>query len=272
MLALTATTISEVGAMNEYSGTVAAQRPMPRYEDIELPDELRSMKEALDAATVRISEAEAFLSGTSTSYESVSAAVKSVTAALRQIEEIADQTSMLSLNAAIEASRAGEKGRGFAVVADGVSSLSEKSHAQTEIIAGNFQRIAEVVQRNAGVFGKTSSHIADATDHIRKVNNYFRDLVVFSRLYSDMIETNNRMNAQHREAGERVFSSMKSAEELIEKNRRHGIEMKDAISNHIRDIESIAGLSDTLNRMINDLNVKTNDIIRMAESLQNLTK
>ncbi len=105
------------------------------------------------------------------------------------IDDIADQTNLLALNAAIEAARAGEQGRGFAVVADEVRKLAERTTKATKEIAGMIESIQKETHNAVQAMEQGNKDVQVGVEKTSASGAALQEIIKMSEQVGDMIAT-----------------------------------------------------------------------------------
>jgi len=185
------------------------------------------------------------------------------------IEDIASQTNLLALNAAIEAARAGEAGKGFAVVADEVRKLAERSSLATREIADLIHGIQQSVNEAVAAMKQGAQEVDTGVSLAGQAGDALKEILHTTELVRSQAEQAVKATQIMAESASDLVASVDSVSAVVEENTAATEQMAASSSEVTQAIENIAAVSEENSAAVEQVSASTEE---MAAQIQEVAK
>ncbi len=183
------------------------------------------------------------------------------------IEDIASQTNLLALNAAIEAARAGEHGKGFAVVADEVRKLAERASSSTKEIGGLIKEIQKTVAEAVAAMKDGADEVEVGVKLANSAGAALTDILKVAEAVYKQSEQATVGVLQMRSAANELVAAVDTVSAVIEENTASTEEMAASSNEVTKAIETIASISEESSASIEEVSASAEEMSAQVEEV-----
>jgi methyl-accepting chemotaxis protein len=183
------------------------------------------------------------------------------------IEDIASQTNLLALNAAIEAARAGEAGKGFAVVADEVRKLAERSSSSTKEIGDLIKAIQKTVNEAVAAMDDGAKEVENGVVMAGKAGEALSAIQLAAQAVNEQAEEAAAATEQMSASANELVSAVDTVSAVVEENTAATEEMAASSSEVTQAIESIASVSEENSAAVEEVSASAEEMNSQVEEV-----
>jgi methyl-accepting chemotaxis protein len=183
------------------------------------------------------------------------------------IEDIASQTNLLALNAAIEAARAGEAGKGFAVVADEVRKLAERASSATKEIGGLIKAIQKTVSEAVTAMDEGAKEVERGVVIANEAGSALNEILTAAEAVNQQAEQAAAAAEQMSASANELVSAVDSVSAVVEENTAATEQMSAGSSEVTQAIENIASVSEENSAAVEEVSASAEEMSAQVEEV-----
>lgn len=246
--------IQNLNELQQWEQVVSEQVGRVENSSRELLDKSRDNENRMQSLKKITNEVSRSMENTNRVALKLSEAVKEIDVALNVIDDISSSTSLLALNASIEAARAKEAGRGFAVVAQSVGGLAMDTQKSLGQVSGVIEKIQQNVSEMMEIVNDDSEKLARQNEHFEEVFAGIQEMIEILHTSMRDIAT---MGDAHDKQSVVIRNTVEINKVIAESIKQENVEFTNInrmVENNANDVEQMTVQIGVLNHMVEEMN------------------